>query len=70
MDVEQPSLANIGVEAAAIGLEWTWELGWCVTTSRRLSGSGTWHRRTYKACSAEEAHQLIGDITAEWMGLV
>lgn len=70
MDIEQPALANIGVEAAHIGFEWTWELGWCVTSSRRLSGSERWSKRSYPGCSADEARQLAGDIVAEWLGLV
>lgn len=70
MDVEQPQLGTIGMDAVSILLSWSWEDGWTVGFSSRLSGSTEFAQRAYKGCSAEEALGLVQDELACLLGLV
>lgn len=70
MDVEQPALGNVGVDSVAMLLSWSWDDGWTVQFSSRLSGSSTFAQRSYKRQEATEALQVIQDEVACLLGLV
>lgn len=70
MDVEQPSLGRIGVDAFTVALDWHWEGGWTLRTGSRLSGSSSWTQHSYEALSDDEALQAVLEVVAEALGLV
>lgn len=70
MDIEQPSLGNVGVDSLTIGLDWHWEGGWTLRSCSRLSGSTQWRDHGYEALSADEALQMIQMLAAEALGLL
>lgn len=70
MEIEQPSLGRIGVDAFTIALDWHWEGGWTLRASSRLSGSQTWRQRTYEALSDDEVLDVVHELSAEVLGLV
>lgn len=70
MDVEQPQLGNVGVDAFTVSLGWHWEGGWTLRTSSRLSGSREFTHHSYEALSAEEALDVLREVSAEALGLV
>lgn len=69
--MEQPQLgvAETGVETVQVALHWTWELGWEVKVTERLSGSEDWRRTSYRGCSEEEALQIVQDSLAIALGV-
>lgn len=70
MDIEQPSLGRIGVDAFTVSLDWHWEGGWTLRTSSRLSGSEAWTQHAYEALSDDEALEMVQMVTAEVLGLL
>lgn len=70
MDIEQPELPGVGVDAASLTLNYSWERGWSLVTSSRLSGSERWRRATYGDLDAAELHSLASDTLAEILGLI
>lgn len=70
MDIEQPALGRIGVDAAQIALHWTWERGWTVATASRLSGASEWTRRSYGGLSDDEVPQLLQDVLSDWLQIL
>lgn len=59
MDIEQPALGNIGVDTFTITAAWSWERGWRVVSSRRLSGAQTHLQRSWDGLSALEAFAVV-----------
>lgn len=70
MEIEQPQLGSIGVDALTLALDWHWEGGWTLRSSSRLSGSQNWHQTTYEALDHDEALDLAHMLVAEALGLV
>lgn len=70
--MEQPELgvSSVGVDGLTIGLSWTWELGWTLRASSRLSGSDQWRTTTYPALSPDEVLEVVQCVVAEGVGLV
>lgn len=70
MDIEQPTLGRIGVDSFTISLDYSWEHGWTLRSSSRLSGSQTFTQHAYQACADDEVLELVVELVAEALGLV
>jgi hypothetical protein len=62
MDVEQPSLGSVGVDAAHIALSWAWDSDWTLKATWRRSGSLHWQESSYPHLSSEEVAQVAYDV--------
>lgn len=69
MDVEQPQLGNVGVDALVITLGWTWERGWRARVTQRLSGSEVFLERALDGHDPAELHAILSDGLATALGL-
>lgn len=70
MEIDQPQLGSVGVDAASITLGWTLERGWAVVVSSRLSGSSAFRQSTYDGLDEAELHAALSDHLADLLGLV
>lgn len=70
MDVEQPSLGNIGPEAINVALSWSWDRGWRTLVTWRPSGALAFHRTVYEGLDEAELHAVLSDHMADLLGLV
>lgn len=70
MNIEQPELGSIGVDAASITLGWSLERGWSGLVSSRLSGASSFRTTRYAGHDAAELHAVLSDHLAELLGLI
>lgn len=70
MDIEQPQLGTVGVDAASLTLGWSLERGWTAVVSSRLSGSRAFRQSSYDGLDGAELHAILSDHLADLLGLV
>lgn len=70
MDIEQPSLGNVGVDSVTLMLTWTWDQGWRCRYASRPSGSSVFREHAYEGLDEAELHAVLSDHLADSLGLI